>query len=287
MGERTPTARVVRALTSDGHIRLSALDATPLWGGVRRGMPHLGPDACAPLVELLSGAALVQSRTLLTERVQLVLRSSGRAKAIVADAWPDGGLRGILDINDDVGDVGDTGGADGKGAAPWVAPPGNFQVMRSNPKGSPYIGTLELTDGPISAQVEHYLQQSEQVQACVVLWCDAATGHAGGLLVEPLPFCPPDRLRLMLAALEARMSEMGVALEVDEDALRLLAEKGFDPKFGARPLRRVIQTLIEDAAATSLLDGDLTAGDRLLVTLSEGEITLEKQGLEEKIPALA
>jgi molecular chaperone Hsp33 len=186
----TNMAQVVRALTEDGHIRMSAIDATPLWDGVRRGHPHLDTSACGPLVELLASAALLQSRSLQAERVQLVLRSSGKAKAIVADSWPDGSIRGILDLNPQCLD----------GA--WIAFPGQFQVMRSNPKGQPYIGNLELIDGPISAQLEYYLQQSEQIQACAALWCDESTGAAGGVLVEPLPNCPPNRLKRMVAGVE-------------------------------------------------------------------------------------
>jgi molecular chaperone Hsp33 len=185
------SAKVVRALTADGQMRLSTMDASPLWDGARRGHPHLEAGACAMLVELLAAAALLQSRSLLAERIQLVLRSAGRAKAIVADSWPDGSIRGILDLNVN---------ADGDGEQ-WIAFPGNFQVMRSNPNGPPYIGNIELVDGPISAQVEHYLQQSEQIQACVVIWCDPLSGEAGGLIVEPLPNCPPERLKRMLAAL--------------------------------------------------------------------------------------
>ncbi|MDR2560953.1 MAG: Hsp33 family molecular chaperone HslO [Holophagales bacterium] len=184
------SALVVRALTGDGQIRMSAIDATPLWDGVRRGHPHLEADSCGPLTELLAGATLLQSRSLLTERVQLAVRSSGRAKAIVADSWPNGSIRGILDLNPAC-----TNGQ-------WLAFPGLFQVMRSNPKGQPYIGNLELVDGPISAQLEYYLQQSEQIQACVALWCDTASGAAGGVLVEPLPNCPPGRIKRMVAGIE-------------------------------------------------------------------------------------
>jgi molecular chaperone Hsp33 len=190
MGDVPFSAQVVRALTADGQIRLSAMNAASLWDGARRGHPHLEADACAMLVELLTAAALLQSRSLLAERIQLVLRSDGRAKAIVADSWPDGSVRGILDLNPECG------------RKPWITFPGNFQVIRSNPNGPPYIGNIELIDGPISSQVEHYLQQSEQIQACVALWCDPFSGEAGGLIVEPLPGCPAERLKRMLAALD-------------------------------------------------------------------------------------
>ena len=182
-------ARVLKALTRDRHIRLSSLDASPLWDGVRRGHPHLEPGACACLTELLSATALLQSRTLFEERLQLLIKGSGRAKAVVADSWPDGTIRGVLDL-------GATESQD------WIAAPGVLQVMRSNAAGQPYIGNLDLVEGGIQVQVEHYLQQSEQIQASLTLWCAAGTGEAGGLLVEPLPDCPPDRLARLVRALE-------------------------------------------------------------------------------------
>lgn len=190
MPERTPSARIVRALTDDTRIRLAALDAGPLWDGVRRGHPHLPAEACASLVELMAAALLLQSRSAFTERLQILVRGAGRARSAVADAWPDGRVRGMLDPAED------------PGPAAWIAPPGLLQVMRSTLRGEPAIGQLPLVEGPLSAQVEHYLQQSEQVQASVTLWCEADTGHAGGLLVEPLPDCPPERLARLVDALE-------------------------------------------------------------------------------------
>ncbi len=169
---------------------MAALDASPLWDGVRRGHPHLDAQACACLTELLAANAIFMARTQLQERTQLLVRSGGRAKAIVADAWPDGTLRGVLDLNTELE------------RGPWIDEPGQFQVMRSNPSGQPYIGTLPLVEGGVAVQVEAYLQNSEQIQASLTLWCDPSTGEAGGLLVEPLPNCPPERLARVVQAIE-------------------------------------------------------------------------------------
>jgi len=189
MHEAPASARVVRAITSDHQIRLSALDAGPLWDGVRRGHPQLEADACALLVQLLSGTLLLQARTFFSERLQILARTSGRAKAVVADSWPDGDIRGVLDP---------APGVEG----PWLQAPGLFQVMRSSRSGQPYIGHLEWVEGSLPTQFEAYLQQSEQIQASVDLWCDPGTGEAGGLLVEPLPGCTPERLKSLVDALE-------------------------------------------------------------------------------------
>jgi molecular chaperone Hsp33 len=182
-------ARLVRGLTQDHHIRIAALDASPLWDGVRRGHPHLDGDACACLTELLSATALVQSRGHSVERLQFLLKGSGRAKAVVADSWPDGTIRGVLDVS-------------GKTDGPWVLAPGLLQVMRSNPDGKPYIGTSELVEGSVATQAEAYLLLSEQVQASLTLWSDPATGEAGGLMVEPMPHSPPERLARLVQAIE-------------------------------------------------------------------------------------
>jgi len=190
MTETPSLARVVRALTTDKHIRLAALDARPLWDGVRRGHPYLEAEACACLAELMAATLLLQSRSIFAERLQLLVRGAGRARAIVSDSWPDGMIRGVLDV------------AEGVPTGPWVASPGLLQVMRSGLQGEPYIGKLPMVEGGISAQLEAYLQQSEQIQASLTVWCDPATGEAGGLLVEPLPACPPERMLRLIDALE-------------------------------------------------------------------------------------
>ena len=189
MDESLHQARVIKALTRDRHIRLSSLDASPLWDGVRRGHPHLDPEACACLTELLTATALLQGRTVFEERLQLLVKGAGRAKAVVADCWPDGTIRGVLDLGE-------------AKAEHWIQAPGVLQVMRSNPAGAPYIGNLELVAGGIQVQVEHYLQNSEQIQASLTLWCDSSNGEAGGLLVELLPDCPPARVARLVQAIE-------------------------------------------------------------------------------------
>ena len=71
--------------------------------------------------------------------------------------------------------------------------------------------------------------------------------------------------RMLLDTLGERMEALGIALQVTEAGVSLLAERGNDGKMGARPLRRLVRTLVEDPAATRLLRGELRAGDTLLV----------------------
>jgi len=83
--------------------------------------------------------------------------------------------------------------------------------------------------------------------------------------------------RKMLKTMAERVADMGIEITVDDAAVDLLSEKGFDPVYGARPLRRTIQTSVEDAAAEKILDGTLKSGDKVLVTAKDGKIELVRQ----------
>ena len=70
---------------------------------------------------------------------------------------------------------------------------------------------------------------------------------------------------LMIANLDERMAEKDMSLRITENAKKLLAEKGYDPVLGARPLRRAIQREIEDALSEKILYGDVKAGQEVVV----------------------
>ena len=83
--------------------------------------------------------------------------------------------------------------------------------------------------------------------------------------------------RSMLATTARRMAEQGITLEAEEQAVELLAKDGFDPQYGARPLRRAIQSRVEDAVAEQMLQGALAAGDTAQVVLEENDICIKKK----------
>lgn len=74
-----------------------------------------------------------------------------------------------------------------------------------------------------------------------------------------------------------RLADMGVQLEVTAGAVALLADKGFDSIYGARPLKRAIQSLLEDKIAEKMLEGAFTKGDKVKVSETEGVLNFEKQ----------
>ena len=78
---------------------------------------------------------------------------------------------------------------------------------------------------------------------------------------------------IQVAQLAARLSARRLVLDVDDAAMDWLAERGYDPAYGARPLRRLVQKAIGDELAKRLLAGDVRDGDRVLVRVSEdGEL---------------
>ena len=82
--------------------------------------------------------------------------------------------------------------------------------------------------------------------------------------------------RRMLDVTGARMAQQGITLAADDDAVAELARDGFDPQYGARPLRRAIQNMVEDAVAEKMLEGELKSGDTAHVRLRDGKVVIEK-----------
>ncbi|MBR5489785.1 MAG: ATP-dependent Clp protease ATP-binding subunit [Oscillospiraceae bacterium] len=80
----------------------------------------------------------------------------------------------------------------------------------------------------------------------------------------------------MIALSASRMADMGITLQHSDEALELLADKGYDSAYGARPLRRCIQTMVEDAVAEMMLRGELSEGDTALVCAEDGKIIIKK-----------
>jgi ATP-dependent Clp protease ATP-binding subunit ClpC len=84
-----------------------------------------------------------------------------------------------------------------------------------------------------------------------------------------------DITRLLLDRLARRLRAQRIEVEFTDDAVRLLAREGYDPEFGARPLRRTIQRLVENELSQMVLDGRIQPGDLVRVDVLEGELHFE------------
>ncbi len=79
---------------------------------------------------------------------------------------------------------------------------------------------------------------------------------------------------IMVSSLRERLSERSLRLEITDDAKSLIIERGFDPLYGARPLRRYLQSSVETLLARRILSGDLAAGTTLTVDVENGELVI-------------
>jgi ATP-dependent Clp protease ATP-binding subunit ClpB len=83
-------------------------------------------------------------------------------------------------------------------------------------------------------------------------------------------------VELQLARLRVRLAERGLSLELTDEAKEVLAEAGWDPTYGARPLKRAIQRLLENPLALRLLEGEFEESDTIRVDARDGELVFEK-----------
>jgi len=92
-------------------------------------------------------------------------------------------------------------------------------------------------------------------------------------------------VELQLARLRARLADRGLELELTDEAKQVLADAGWDPTYGARPLKRALQRMVENPLALRLLEGEFGEGDTVRVDAKDGELVFERAGARE--PAVA
>ena len=85
---------------------------------------------------------------------------------------------------------------------------------------------------------------------------------------------------LQVALVVGRLAERGIAITLSDDARTLIGNLGYDPTYGARPLKRVIQKRLVDPLALALLEGRFVAGDTVLVGADDGQLVFERAGAE-------
>ena len=85
-------------------------------------------------------------------------------------------------------------------------------------------------------------------------------------------------MEIQLDRLRERLAEREMTIELTDAAKVLLAEEGWDPAYGARPLKRAIQQRIENPLATRILSGELGSGDAVLVDAAGHSFTFARRG---------
>ncbi len=103
------------------------------------------------------------------------------------------------------------------------------------------------------------------------------------VLFKPLTLAEIERIvELQLGLLRARLAERHIELELTDTAKELLARRGYDPVYGARPLKRIIQRELETRLSRALLKGDITDHSRVEVTSKKGELEFSTHSLNIK-----
>ena len=88
---------------------------------------------------------------------------------------------------------------------------------------------------------------------------------------------------IQVEKLTERMEKQGIHLNVEDSAIELLAEKGYDPAFGARPLKRTIQSMLQNAVADEIIDERPSDRDELVVTGADGKVEVNvKKGIRNR-----
>jgi ATP-dependent Clp protease ATP-binding subunit ClpB len=87
---------------------------------------------------------------------------------------------------------------------------------------------------------------------------------------------------IQVARLQKLLDERKITIELSKDAREFLANKGYDPAYGARPLKRVIQKELQDPLAGKILAGEIKDGERIKVGLAKGELTFNTAAAKER-----
>ena len=151
-------------------------------------------------------------------------------------------------------------------------------VMTSN-LGSQMIQEMSDGDGAVGDTAEAYTQMKAAVMAVV-------QGHFRPEFINRLDdivvFHPLDKAQIkqiagiQLRGLEKRLAERNLRIEVSDSALQLLGNVGFDPVYGARPLKRAIQQQLENPLAQKILSAEFSPGDTIVVEAEGGKLVFTR-----------
>ena len=82
-------------------------------------------------------------------------------------------------------------------------------------------------------------------------------------------------VKLQLNILQKMLSTKNINIEFDDNAIEWLSDKGFDPQFGARPIKRVIQKDVLNLLSKEILKGNISSDNKIIITLGEGKIVFK------------
>ncbi len=259
---QNPKVNIEKFITKNGHIRASAVVATPIIQEMQKiHMSH--PLATAALGRALIGAGLLATFMKGGGRMSLHFKGDGPLGAVFAEGDEDGGVRGFI-ANPLVHLPSKNGKLD---VGAGVGKIGTLTASTSHPlEKKPYSGTVELQSGEIGDDIAYYLFQSQQVSSVVALGVfvepDNTVSAAGGLIVQLMPGATEETI----AKLEKRVKSMRTMTEMVRNgskAIDLAAEVLEDFEFRALEIEREM---------TYSCQCSITRVEKALLLLGEVEI---------------
>ena len=153
-------------------------------------------------------------------------------------------------------------------------------VMTSNAGAHSITGTRSLGFGSSVETVRDYETMKERVMAEVKdVFRPEFINRVDDLIV--FHALEPDEIRqiakLMLESVTKRLADRGMHLLYDDDVVQLLATEGYNPNYGARPLRRTIQRTVEDNLSEEIIAGRISLGDTVRLNVEDGKILFTKE----------
>ncbi len=151
-------------------------------------------------------------------------------------------------------------------------------IMTSN-VGSAYI-TAPESEWDDRKRAEHYEQMREQVMDQLRLTFRPEFLNRIDEIIVFHALTQDEIVQivdLMMARLQKALGERNISLQITDAARVWLGEKGYDPEYGARPLRRLIQKTVENPAASAILRGEFTEGDTISADLRDDQIVLSRE----------
>lgn len=200
------TDQLVRAMTRDGFVKITAVSTTELTGRARE-IHHTTAVATAALGRVLAATSMIGNMQKIDQgSVTLIIKGGGPLGTLLATADPEGNVRGYVE-NPQIDLMEKYQGKLDVGAA--VGADGTLTLIRDLHMKDPYVGTVQLLGGEIAEDVAAYFVESEQVPTVcalgVLLNRDQTVDVAGGYLLQLLPGAPD----CLIDQLEASVAKAG------------------------------------------------------------------------------
>ncbi len=142
-------------------------------------------------------------------------------------------------------------------------------IMTSN-LGSREIQTSALVDTPLKDMITDVLRNHFKPEFLNRIDDIVIFGQLDKSEIEKI-------IDVQLEKLRKNLAERGISIVLEDSAKRLLSDEGYDPMFGARPLKRAIQTLIQNPLAVKLLNGEIKSGSAIYVAANDGALTFTSE----------